>query len=206
MVCWLLGEAELEIAKSSPKGSFLNRIYTKNTYNWMTGNYSTCYYTKGPNLIMFGVMHTIIFFLTPITMGEHDRQSTAITFLESIYIHSLSLHQAALFAYVSNFQPFNKIFWMSDKSFYELPSVYYFRRSFTCHSLYKGLAFSEFENALLSNLNQQMTKRFFSTFEFKRKVSFAGAIAILLTVFHFTVLFEERRDRPGIHRFQQSIL
>lgn len=69
-VCWLLDETKLEIAKKSPKGSFLNRIYTKNTYNWMTGNYSTCYYLKGPNLKMFAVMDKIVFFLTPTTMGK----------------------------------------------------------------------------------------------------------------------------------------
>lgn len=70
MVCWMLGETELEIAESSPPGSFLNRIYIKNTYNWMVGNYSTCYYEKGPNLTMFGVMHQIIFFLSPEMMGR----------------------------------------------------------------------------------------------------------------------------------------
>lgn len=79
MVCWMLGEMELEIAQSSPKESFLNRIYGKNTYNWMARNYSTCYYAKGPSLTMLGVMHQIVYILAPETMGKSPDRLRLLT-------------------------------------------------------------------------------------------------------------------------------
>ena len=71
MVCWLSDEPELEIARGSPKGSFLNRIYMKNTYNWVAGNHSTCYFKKGFNLdAMISVVQKVVFLLSSLSMGK----------------------------------------------------------------------------------------------------------------------------------------
>lgn len=105
---------------------------------------------------------------------------------------------------------------MSEKSFFELPSVYYFRRSFPSRLLYKEIAFAEFENALQSNLNQRIAKKFFSTFEFKRRVSsFWGEWSVIidqLKILKFAipnwphsipVLFEKRGNHTRVYSFRQ---
>lgn len=69
LLCWMSGENEIEMARSSAKGTFLNKIYTKKYFNYFTNDYTLCTFEKRPTISMLSFINKIFFILSELLMS-----------------------------------------------------------------------------------------------------------------------------------------